>query len=185
MKLITVIVFSQNSVLVPDYGKPITIAFETSDHNTKQYLNTHYGNYISQYYPSGHFWTQKTKYTDASIGKNDSYRDVNSSLSYTIPSPGYLYVSYQDEAWAFKDIMSSLAHNNGYSLRVVIYRDGNYIPAFNETEAITSNSNASLLIPVAKDDVIYYGTWYDYQAIPSTYQITFYPGKSVDAKTGD
>lgn len=179
------LVFSQNSVLVPDYGKPVTIAAEDSDHNTLQYLNTHKGNYISQYYPSGHFWTMKTHYTDTSVGINDTERDVNPSLSYTIPSSGYLYVSFQNEGSFFKNIMSNLEHHRGYGLRVMIYRNGNWITSFSELREIAVADNDNILIPVSKGDIVYYGTWYDYEAIPSGYQITFYPGKSVDAKTGD
>ena len=68
----------------------------------------------------------------------------------------------------------------------MIYRDGNWLSAFREMKSIDdNNSENSTLIPVSKGDVIYYGTWYDYNALPSGYQIVFYPGKSVDAKTGD
>ena len=173
-------------MLVPDYGKPVTIASEGSDHNTKQYLISHAGNYISQYYPSGHFWCWTTYYTDKSVGGADSRIGVNSALSYTIPSSGYLYAVYSYEGWAFKNVMSSLRHNRGFGLCVMIYRDGNWLSAFREMKSIDdNNSENSTLIPVSKGDVIYYGTWYDYNALPSGYQIVFYPGKSVDAKTGD
>lgn len=178
-------VFSQNSVLVPDYGKPVTIAAEDSNHNTLQYLNTHKGNYISQYYPSGHFWTTKTHHTDTSIGIYDSEGDVNPSLSYTIPSSGYLYVRFQNESYFFKDIMSNIEPHSDYSLRVTICRNGNWVRGFEMVRGLSSGDNDSTLIPVSKGDVIYYGTWYDYNTLPSSYQITFYPGKSVDAKSGD
>lgn len=127
----------------------------------------------------------KTHYTDTSVGINDTERDVNPSLSYTIPSSGYLYVSFQNEGSFFKNIMSNLEHHRGYGLRVMIYRNGNWITSFSELREIAVADNDNILIPVSKGDIVYYGTWYDYEAIPSGYQITFYPGKSVDAKTGD
>lgn len=71
----------------------------------------------------------KTRYTDASLGWADSRRDVSSTLSYTIPSSGYLYVSCTNEGWEFKDIMSNLGPHNDYSLSVQIYRDGNFVDA--------------------------------------------------------
>lgn len=172
-------------MLVPDYGNYTDIAIDGSNHNTLQYLGIHAGNYISQYYPSGHFWMYKTNYTDSSIAINNSKRDMNLSLSYTIPSSGYLYINFVNEAWAFKDIMTQTEPHNGYSLRVDIYRNGNYVNVFAKTEALATNINTSTLIPVAKGDMIYYGTWYDYSALPSGYTIRFYSAKSVDAKTGD
>lgn len=111
--------------------------------------------------------------------------DVNPTLSYTIPSSGYLYIYYQDEAWAFKDIMASVNPHAHYSLFVCLFRDGNYIRAFAELKGLTTNANNNVLIPVSKGDIVYYGTWYDYDTLPSGYKIIFYPGKGVDAKTGD
>lgn len=172
-------------MLVPDYGKCIDIAIDGSDHNTLQYLNMHAGKYISQYYPSGHFWMYKTNYTDSSIAVNNSKRDMNSTLSYIVPAPGYLYINFANEAWAFKDIMAQYGPHNGYSLRVDIYRNGNYVNAFAKTETLATNSYTNILIPVAKGDIIYYGTWYDYSTLPSGYVIRFYFAKGVDANTGD
>ena len=181
MKLITEIVFSQNTVLVPDYEKPRTIIAEHGS----------YANGVRNYYPRWHggpgndlsshldqqYWTLNPK---------TNYTDIGTYFTYTIPQPGYIQIGANFDMNEYYNTDTSLLPNQ------ISFRAGIRRSQFSVTEvfSFTTNKTTALykssdIIPVAKGDVIYWGTWRKGDGVPAEYGITFYSAKSVDAKTGD
>lgn len=172
-------VFSQNTVLVPDYTKPQTIVGENSSGITRNYYpKRHYGpgNDLSSHLDQ-QYWT---------LNPTTLVTDVGTYFTYTIPRPGYIQVYANfDMGWYYNTDTSLLP--NQISFRAGIRRSQSSVTEVFSftTPKTTSLYKSSDIIPVAKGDVIYWGTWRKENGVPANYGITFYPAKSIDATTGD
>ena len=169
--------FSQNTVLVPDYNKPQNIVGEGGDYNPNRnyYPRSGSGKYLSSNWGE-HYWTATS---------NIMY-DIGTYFTWKAPAPGYFAVYASFDLGEYYNTDKSLLPNT-LSLRVGIRR-GQY--SATEVFSFTTQKNTTLykasdIIPVAKGDIIYWGTWHKGDGVPAQYGITFYPAKPVDAKTGD
>lgn len=168
-------------MLVPDYTKPQTIVAEGGS----------YGNGVRNYYPrwstgiannlSAHleqqYWTMNPKTRGV---------DVGTYFTYTIPQPGYIQVDADFDMHEYYNTDTSLLPNK-ISFRAGIRRSQSSVTevfSFTTQKANTLYKSSDI-IPLAKGDVIYWGTWEKADGVPADYSITFYPAKSVDVKTGD
>lgn len=206
MKLITVIVFSQESILTPDYANRELIASESSDSGySPAYLSYGDGNYISKYgQPIIYNWT------GASMSpRNTQIYTPNESLSYTVTKAGWISVS-----GSISPIMqyptTSLSRSNvtglqlpstpyeTYVVGVLLYRNdstNNSVPtrngiigprpyanySVNVSGFQGKSAGSSQFFPVSPGDVIYYGLLQEgalgAYALPASYSISFIPGK--------
>lgn len=184
------ILFSQNTVLVPDYGNYKNVLHLSSGFPPYSYLCSVYGDGLTadlKTYP--HYWVYAHKYD--SNGKQISYKnhDINASLSYTVQRSGYIYattsiVSDMD-TWS-----SSMVHNGKISsFAVVLARGYTNIDILECSTTIGDKSGwheyKSAIVPVRKGDVIHFGTMFEGDEYPGWANIYFYPGVDVDAKTGE
>ena len=171
--------FSQNTVLVPDYNKPQTIIAEN-------------GSMSRNYYPRWHGGLAGDK--DLSSHKDQQYwttntaggLDIGTYFTYTIPQPGYIQIGANfDMGWYYNTDTSLLP--NQISFRAGVRRSQtNGTILFDVVIPKTSTFyKSSDILPVAKGDIVFWGTKFQTDGIPAEYSITFYPAKSVDAKTGD
>lgn len=168
-------------MLVPDYTKPQTIVGEGGS----------YGNGVRNYYPRHHWGSGNdlSSHLDQqywTLNPKTSTTDIGTYFTYTIPRPGYIQVGANFDMNEYYNTDTSLLPNQ-ISFRVGIRISPSHVT---EVYSFTTQKTASLykssdIIPVAKGDVIYWGTWRKGDGIPAEYNITFYPAKSVDATTGD
>lgn len=169
-------------MLVPDYTKPQIIISEQGDNNTRNYYpRKYYDGLAGDKYLSSHLDQQ---YYTAIAFVHDIY--IGTYFTYTIPRPGYIQVYANfDMGWYYNTDTSLLP--NQISFRTGIRRsqtDGTEVFSFAIQKTATLYKSSDI-IPVAKGDVIYWGTWHKEDGVPAEYCITFYPAKSVDATTGD
>lgn len=169
-------------MLVPDYTKPQYIIYEgASDGIRNYYPRKYYDGLAGDKYLSSHLDQQ---YYTAIAFVHDIY--VGTYFTYTISRPGYIQVIANfDMGWYYNTDTSLLP--NQISFQAGIRRS--QFSATNIFNFVTPKTSkmykTSDIIPVAKGDVIYWGTWHEEDGVPANYIITFYPAKSVDAKTGD
>lgn len=167
-------------MLVPDYNNPTIISEEFSDAQRYNYRCRKRGNYISQYYPNGHYWLA----TDGTSTTTSKY-DEGDNLKYIVPCSGYIRCE-ADEIRSYAKEFSSINAPVGFRVRLIPVKTGERITLFTlKTTANTTTATQSTLTPVRKGDIIYYGTPFQSFAPCTNYSITFYPGIAVDALTGD
>lgn len=197
--------FSQTSILTPDYANQELIASEYSDSDySPAYLRHGNGKYISQYgQPVIYNWT------GASMSpRNTQIYTPNESLSYTVTKAGWISVSgsisaiaqYPTTTLSRNDVTGTQLPSSPYhtyQVCVLLYRndstnnitssDRNIIgpkPYRNYSVSVPENQGKNVgnsqFFPVSQGDVIYYGLAQEggigLYALPD-YSISFIPGK--------
>lgn len=168
------LLFSQNTVLVPDYGHPETLASEYDSEWTgkfRQGKGSSVGaTYLTDVIASkGHYWCKK-------IEGGWHWVPDGSGVYVTIPSAGYVSVS-----GSFRnDLYGAQVDSSTYiSIIFYIYRDNQWTElTWCRALPTQSPSCSKSMIPVRKGDRIYYSTLFEGE-IPPTYFITFYPAVGV------
>lgn len=180
------IVLSQNSVLVPDYGKPFKIVSEASyglpngGAPVFDGIQSGIGGWASK---ESHYYMKTSHYT--SDGGYYHAFTPNENMSYVVPSSGYLAISLSYMPW----YRSDLAHGNRpIYFWVALMRDSHeydiaslYVAA----DSLGIAKGAGTQVPVRKGDKIYWGglleavdTSYPQRNI-CEYSIIFYPALTI------
>ena len=174
------LVFSQNSVLVPDYGNCAMIYtcgtyFET---NRKYYNYTaNEGGIGGKIRNRSHNWLRYWK-TDSGTGNWVAYPDYNGAASYTIPKDGYINFTYMmtsfyttnENPWTGYDASKTA------SFAVWLVRGGQLTKLY-EKSGLAGTFVDDGLVPVAQGDIIYYGVLNKGNQLPAWAEIKFYPAK--------
>lgn len=173
-------VFSQNSVLVPDYGNTITV------YNKYRYFNTNKKVYIYNHEESGvgemvlnrsHNWLQYWR-TSPIDGNYGNVWDYGEAAQYTIPQDGYVNFTYAMSSFYTTEVLPWVGYDatKTASFAVWLARDGNVVQLYARSGNAGEFSDEQLT-PVAQGDVLYYGVLNKGDQLPASAKIKFYPAK--------
>lgn len=183
-------VFSQNTVLVPDYEKYRTVLHLSAGVPPYSYLSSIWGDDLNvDLKKYTHYWVYTHRYD--SNGKQISYKndDTSGSPSYTVQRSGYIYATISlvsdMNAWS-----SPMIHNGKTSsFAIILARGSTRIQILEGATTLGDGSGwheyKSAIVPVRKGDIIYFGTMFEGDEYPGWTNIYFYPGVDVDATTGE
>lgn len=180
------ILFSQNSVLVPDYSKPLKIVGETSSNNNTglHFLSGQQG--IGGWASKESHYYLKTSYRD-SAGNYLHRFAPNENMSYIVPSSGYLSIELSYAPW----YRSALTYEDTpIYFWVALVRDGHeydIASLYVASTALDTAKGSNGQVPVRKGDKIYWGGLWetidtsDQHRNICEYSIMFYPALSITA----
>lgn len=172
--------FSQNSVLVPDYGN-VTIVY---DGCAAFSLKSQYFNYTDHERGVGekilsrsHNWLGYWA-TDSKTGNYVFYPDYNDAASYTIPQDGYINFCYMMTSFytTIEHPWTGYDSSKAVSFGVWLVRDGQLTKIY-EKSGLAGTFSDDGLLPVAQGDVLYYGVLNKGTQLPAWAEIKFYPAK--------
>lgn len=170
------LVFSQNTVLVPDYGNVVIV------YDKEYYANSYASKYIYNYAESGsgkkvlnlsHNWLGYWA-TNPQNGNWTFYHDYQGTASYTIPQDGYINFSYMMTSYYTGGEWSGYDSSKGISFGVWLIRNGQVTRLYEKsgTAGIFQDDG---LTPVRAGDVLYYGALEKGTQLPVMAKIKFYP----------
>lgn len=174
------LVFSQDSIGVPDYDNP-TIIYQYDRHDS---LNNNPANGLiplKSLEASGKAYMTNQSFT---------FNHVTSDIQWNVPDDGFIRISYMLASRYATDAQQQTLQNGGtvwYDLMAMVKSDKGYNscgwwPIFHMSKKVNNldeEGDGVQLIQVKKGNVIAFGRNWSYQSLPGAIVIVYYPIKKT------